>query len=217
MGVMAAMSSDAMLRFAAMGVMMVFCFVEFSIHHRLIAWYYGVGPALLCERWQTSGTVEQVREAIRAALNTGAIIGRESAPKRFCVRKYTIERSPMFRILLDVEESTLGAAVRFEVRPVWSMYLMYFPAMWALLVGRPWPEMLGASFGGILLVVVVLWSGRWRDIQRIGRLPALREALAPLGLRICERCGYDLFGLAPNAACPECGEASSGKIPRAHM
>ena len=65
------------------------------------------------------------------------------------------------------------------------------------------------STAGPIVVVFVIykWIVPW-DVARMGRLPTVRRALAPHGLLVCERCGYDLFGHTDANRCPECGSDS---------
>jgi hypothetical protein len=61
-----------------------------------------------------------------------------------------------------------------------------------------WMFMAAAAVWTIWSVVVVIWDARWR--RRFRGVLAAAEGL------MCFRCGYDLRGIGPVGACPECGE-----------
>jgi hypothetical protein len=62
----------------------------------------------------------------------------------------------------------------------------------------------------IALIVVsypIFW---WWELRRLKRLERMRLKLAHIGLQVCTKCGYDRFGLAADARCPECGDRPGG-------
>ena len=201
-------STQVLLPLVALMLVMVVFAVETALYFSFNAWYYRTGPAVLRERWQTSGPVDQVRSAIRPSLRADGLVGRESR-EGFCIRQKTLGMNAWPRVLLRIEKSDRGAAISFEVRPYYTMALLIFPLAW----------LAAGAFGlggfsayltvGVLVLVVGIykWIMPW-DLKRINRLPGIRRALASYGLRICENCGYDLFGHDDPPRCPECGRTS---------
>lgn len=173
--------------------------------HRL--WYYRWGPTITRERWQTSATPDQVRAAIRPVLDAPPLTGKEVAGA-FCLRQRSMSINSWPRVLLRLEPTDKGVALHFEVRPFYSMALLCLSYTWLASAILSTTMVTGAYvlFVGTLLVVVAYVWILPRDMKQIGRLRRIRQALAPLGLRICERCGYDLFGHTSEAPCPECGQ-----------
>jgi hypothetical protein len=139
-------------------------------------------------------------------LHADGLVGRQS-PGGFCIRQETVSINAWPRIFLRIEKTNHGAVLRFEVRPFFAMALIFFPIVWLTAgvfgLGGILPYLAMGVL--ILLVVIYKWIMPW-DLRRIDRLPSIRRALAPFGLRICEHCGYDLFGHENPQRCPECGQ-----------
>ncbi len=197
---------------SAFVLIMVVHVIEVSAYYHLSGWYYRRGPAILRERWQTRGSVDQVLGAVRAQLGADGLVGREVSGG-FCFRQIAKSVNAWPRVFLGIEDTISGAAVVFAVRPFYSMGLLVFPVVWlavnAFGVGNL------AVHVTVVGVVVVFATYRWIlpwDVRRIGRLRTVRRALGSIGLRVCEACGYDLFGHDVDSSCPECGwsEARSG-------
>lgn len=96
--------------------------------------------------------------------------------------------------------------MHFEVRPFYTIALLALPTLWLAM------SVLGVggwvAYLTVVLVAIIVCIYRWImpwDLRRINRLPTIRSALAPFGLRVCERCGYDLFGHDGSSPCSECG------------
>ena len=197
--------TNILLPLSAMIVTTLVYFVEAAAYYGFVGWYYRWGPAILRERWQTSGSVEQVRAAVRLHLIADGLVGRETR-HGFFLRQTVASVNSWPRVVVRIEQAERGAALRFEVRPFYTMGLLIVPIVW-----------LGTSAFGIgaltvnltiglvgTLLAIYLWIMPW-DMRRINRLPTIRRALTLLGLHVCEKCGYDLFGHADVSRCPECG------------
>ena len=179
---------------------------------RLHPWYYRTGPRICAERWQTAGTSDQLREAIRPALNTEAWVGRE-ATEGFFLRRKSLWHFGV-RVLLRLEDSDQGTAVIYEVRPIivaplWLLFAGLLIALWFR----------GSLFFPLLSWLVIIpclvfvtahamsyyhWLAP-REANRMARVRHVRRALAAYRLGVCEECGYDLFGHSGTSVCPECG------------
>lgn len=192
---------------ALLAVMGVYS-VEVVAYYRFAGWYYRTGPTILRERWQTTAVDAQIRQAIRPLLGADELVGRESA-EGFRFRQRGASINAWTRIVLRIEETQHGAALHYEVRPFYSFAPAILPVGWlsaaALGLGG---QTLYLCVGLIVLVFIVYkWILPW-DVARMGRLRSVRRALAPYGLLVCERCGYDLFGHTDANRCPECGSDS---------
>ena len=181
---------------------------EVAAYYRFAGWYYRTGPAILRERWQTTAVDAQIRQAVRPLLGADELVGRESA-EGFHFRQRAISINAWTRIALRIEETERGAALHYEVRPFYGFAPLILPMGWlsAASFGLGGQTFLVAG-GSILFVFVIYrWLVPW-DVARMSRLPTVRRALAPHGLLVCERCGYDLFGHSDTNRCPECGSNS---------
>ncbi len=179
---------------------------EAAAYYRFAGWYYRNGPAILRERWQTTADAAQIRQAVRVVLDADNLIGRESVDG-FNFRQRTASVNSWTRIALRIEEAEHGAALHYEVRPFYSIAPLIIPIPWMIFGasgitgGR---IMFSAAAPVFLIFAIYKWIMPW-DVARIGRLRSVRRALARYGLRVCECCGYDLFGLTGGLRCPECG------------
>ena len=189
-------------------VVMAAYFVEVAAYYRFAGWYYRTGPAILRERWQTTAEDAQIRQAIRPLLRADELVGRESADG-FRFRQRTASINAWTRIVVRIEETQRGAALHYEVRPFYSIGLLILPMVWltAGAFGMGGLTLFLAAGSIVIVFVISKWIVPW-DIARMGRLPTVRRALAPHGLLVCERCGYDLFGHTDANRCPECGSDS---------
>ncbi len=189
----------------ALGLAMVAYLVEVAAYYGFAGWYYRAGPAILRERWQTTAGDAQIREAIRPLLGADQLVGRESA-EGFHFRQRAASVNAWTRIVLQIEETQRGAALHYQVRPFYSGALLILPIAWlaAGVFGMGGLTLLTGAGSVVIVFVIYRWIVPW-DIARMGRLRSVRRALAPHGLLVCERCGYDLFGHTPAARCPECG------------
>lgn len=197
-----------LMPFVTLLVTMAVYGVEVVAYYRFSGWYYRTGPAVLRERWQTTATVSQIRQAIRPLLSADNLVGCESS-EGFRFRQVAVSINAWTRIDLRIEETSCGVALHYEVRPFYSMVPLILPLVWlsaaALGMGRETPYL---AVGSIVIVFAIYkWILPW-DVARMGRLPSIRRALARYGLRVCQQCGYDLFGHTDASRCPECGTDS---------
>ncbi len=187
---------------------MIVYLIETVAYYSRAGWYYRTGPAILRERWQSAANAEQVREIIRPLLRADQLVGRESADG-FQFRQRAASVNAWTRIHLWFENTERGVALHYEVRPFYSMGLLLFPIVW-LSSGAFGMRGLTLVWSAGLTAFVFAgykWIMPW-DVARMNRLPTVRRALAPFGLSVCERCGYDLFGHSTASRCPECGSDS---------
>lgn len=178
---------------------------------RFDVWYYQFGPKICSEHWQTTGTGDQLREAIRAILNTDNWTGRES-PAGFFVRREGLSRYGS-RVMLRLEATGQGTAVGYEVRPLLMAPLWLLAA--AALFFSPFRVFFFAPVVSwlvtpafCLLVAWVVAYYLWlapREAKHMARVKHIRRVLAEYRLGVCEKCGYDLFGHSEKYICPECG------------
>lgn len=172
---------------------------------RFESWYYRWGPKIRGERWQTAGESGQIRQAVRPLLKVKDALARES-PKGFMFRRpLPCLTGAFLRVFLRVEDAEQGAAIRYEVRPFYSVGLGMLFAI----------SLFFSPYGGVSFIRIVAWYqigvtvlwGVWavpRELKTLARLRHIRRALAKYGLRVCTECGYDLFGQAENHLCPRC-------------
>jgi hypothetical protein len=192
-------------------VFMAVYFVEAAAYYFFAGWYYRTGPAVLRERWQTAAVEGQIRQAIRPLLSADKLVGRESA-EGFHFRQRAATINAWTRIVLRIEETERGAALYYEVRPFYSFAPLILPIAWlaASAFGMGGVTLFSAAGAIVVVFVIYKWIVPW-DVARMGRLPTVRRALAPHGLLVCERCGYDLFGHGDANRCPECGTELKGR------
>ncbi len=179
---------------------------------RFDPWYYQTGPTTCRERWQTCGADDEIRGAVQPVLNNDKWVGRESS-EGFLIRRKSHWRHFGSRVFLALEDTDQGTAIRYEVRPLWTIPLLitigpafYFSRFRPLFVVSPFSWFLTPWV--LLTVGFALayypWVAR-RAVRHMGRVKHIRRALARHGMRICETCGYDLFGHGEEHKCPECG------------
>ncbi len=200
--------TDILMPLIMLAVVMAVYFVEAGAYYLFAGWYYRTGPAILRERWQTTAVDAQIRQAIRPLLGADGLVGRESA-KGFHFRQRAASINAWTRIVLRIEETESGAALHYEVRPFYSFAPLILPITWlaAATFGIGGMTLLSAAVPIVFVYAAYKWIMPW-DVSRTGRLPTVRLALAPHGLLVCERCGYDLFGHSDANRCPECGRDS---------
>ncbi len=199
---------DVLVPLVTLVVVMAAYFVEVAAYYRFAGWYYRTGPAILRERWQTAAVDAQIRQAIRPLLSADGLIGRESA-EGFHFRQRAATINAWTRIVLRIEKTEPGAALHYEVRPFNSFAPLILPIAWLAVaaLGMGGLTLLSAAGSIVVVFVIYKWIVPW-DVARTGRLPSVRRALAPHGLLVCKRCGYDLFGHTDDNRCPECGSDS---------
>jgi hypothetical protein len=179
---------------------------------RFDGWYYQFGPTIRCEQWQTCGTDDQIREAIRPILNTENWVGRETSAG-FLVRREGFWRRYGSRVSLRLEDTEQGTAVRYEVRPLLTAPLWLLAV--AALFFSPFrvfffvPAIAWFATPCFCLLVIwvfvyYIWLAPY-EAKRMARVKHIRAALAEYRLAVCEECGYDLFGHSEKLVCPECG------------
>ncbi|MCH7591545.1 MAG: hypothetical protein IH989_02030 [Planctomycetes bacterium] len=199
---------DLFVPLVTLAVLMAVYSAEVVAYYRFAGWYYRTGPAILRERWQTTAVDAQIREAIRPLLGADELVGRESV-EGFRFRQRGASVNAWTRIVLRIEETQHGAALHYEVRPFYSIAPLIVPIGWlsAAAFGLGGQTLLLAAGTIAVVFVIYKWLVPW-DVARMGRLRTVRRALAPYGLLVCERCGYDLFGHTKANRCPECGTDS---------
>ena len=199
---------NVLVPLVTLAVVMTVYLVEAAAYYRFSGWYYRTGPAVLRERWQTTAEDGQIRQAIRPLLGADELVGREST-EGFRFRQRAASINAWTRIVLRIERTERGAALHYEVRPFYSFAPLILPIAWLAAGTFGMGGLALFSVAGPIVIVFVIykWIVPW-DVARMGRLPAVRRALARHGLLVCERCGYDLFGQTDGNRCPECGSDS---------
>ena len=177
--------------------------IETAAYLLFMKWYYRLGPAIRHDRWQLHGDVTTVCEAIDRLLPIPKLRSKRRG-EWLLVRFRWWDASIWSRMAVRVEPTSHGAAITYEVRPFISPAVL---ALSIMLFFEIVPFRLFAV-GYLLIVIAMYAAGLWWDLRKINSLEPLRKQLEPLGLSICPRCGYDRFGLAEDAACPECGPAA---------
>jgi hypothetical protein len=203
---------------AASVFLLLFC-AETACLLALAPWYCRFGPTVQRERWQASGRHDAIRAAIRPLLKTEELVGKETL-EGFCFRMtFSTRIDALTRVLLRVEPNERGTSLVYEVRPHCTLALLPLGIL-SVMTTISWFAAMQITFllVGLFGVGAVFATYRWivpHDLKRYDRLRHLREALKPLGLRVCDACGYDLFSFEPDRPCPECGwrEACS-EMPR---
>ncbi len=210
---MSRISTELLVSLVMLVAAMVVYVAEAMAYYRLMRWYYRAGPAIVHERWQTSADIVQVRAAIRPLLDTSDFVGRESS-EGFCFRQRTASVNAWTRFMLRIEETECGVALHYEIRPFYSFILLFIPVLGLSASNFKLGGLAVFSVAGPTAFAVVFMIYKWImpwDISRMDRLPIVRRALAPYGLLVCERCGYDLCGHTDARRCPECGSENSGQ------
>jgi hypothetical protein len=177
--------------------------VETTAYVAFMKWYYRLGPPIRQARWQLCGTVDLVCAVIDGALPLHKLKAKRRGEWLF-VRFRWWDASIWSRVAVHIEPTSHGAAMQYEVRPFISPAAVALSLLLFFEINAFRPLAVG-----YLLVVILMYSvGLWWDLRKLNTLEPIRKQLAELGLSICDECGYDRFGLAKDAACPECGAKS---------
>lgn len=194
---------DPSLRFYITPAVLLILAVEMTLYSRFVLWYYRLGPPLLREEWQTSVSAAEAANAIRQAL------GMTGLPARF-TKEVVVARRPGWslsvcpRACLRIVNTPDRAVLVYEVRPFISLALLAIVSVpWIILGSASW--FLIAAVLGIIVSYPILWR---YELRKFARLEPLRRRLADIGVRICDRCGYDLYEQDRTRPCPECGHKS---------
>ena len=178
--------------------------LECVLYFRRTPWYFRLGPTLHREQWQTSVSASEAHEAIARALPQSDLSTRDSGTFAAFRRPWWV-LSAYPRATLRAEPGADHAVLIYEVKPFLTMapFAVY---MLMVALGGFLPHIGFASFAFIVVVYVALWR---HELKKLNRLHSLRVALRPIGVRICENCGYDLFVHVGATRCPECGVSNA--------
>ncbi len=194
------------ITFNAISVMFVLgslVLIECIFYFRKSRWYFRLGPTLHREQWQTRATVAEAREAIARSLPSCGLPFRDHGDFAAIRRPWWV-LSAYPRAVLRAEPGAEHAVLIYEVKPFLTM-APNAAYMLIMALGGIYPNIGFAMFAFVIIVYFGLWR---QELRYLNRLPQLRIALRPIGVRVCEGCGYDLFAHETTARCPECGTAS---------
>jgi hypothetical protein len=178
------------------------CFVETLAYLFCARWYFRLGPALHREEWQTRATPSEVRGVVGRALRHSRLVARRRGDV-FCFRRPIWAMSAWPRVALRMTDGAEGVILVYEVRPFITMALVAIIGVgWLLARTDQIYWAISTAF------IIVTYGAFWRhELNVLARLRALRACTREIGLRICTRCGYDLYGRPADQPCPECGAA----------
>jgi hypothetical protein len=168
-------------------------------------WYYRIGPKIQSEVWRTAGSVDEILDAIRPYLTDKNVPARESDKGLMFRRPMYCFDTAYLRAFVRVEDGPAGAVIRYQVRAPYAMVLMLLFAI----------SLFFSAYGGVWFIRIVIWyqigvTAVWaawsipRELKALARLRRVRRALAEYGLKVCTRCGHDLFGQGESHLCPKC-------------
>ena len=131
--------------------------------------------------------------------------------RAFLVRFKWGQLSAWPRIILSVRESADGAILQYQVRPFITPAVFVLPCLAFYALGNM--RTVSAIMVAFIVVSYPVWW--WYELGKLKRLDSLRQSLAHIGVQVCTKCGYDRFGLAQDARCPECGDQAGDASPDA--
>lgn len=202
------MAAVALTILAFLSVVMVAYILEIVLFLAGSRWYYGIGPALHREEWQSSVTSQQAADAISRGLHP-CELRSYLWTDRVGFRRPWWHFGAYPRAVLKVQEGPRGAILVCEIRPFISMAVLAIVIFLLLLV----PAFRNIVVYGFLafteIYIMACYLGCWRRERRIlVRLGGLRASLRDIGVQICDKCSYDLHGRDRHQPCPECGHVA---------
>lgn len=199
------MAVAALSILAFLSVLIVVYIMEIVIFLGGARWYYGMGPALHREEWQSSVTCQQAAHAISKGLPQ-CQLPTQVWPDRIGFRRPWWHFGAYPRALLRVQDGPRGAILVCEIRPFISMAVMAVVVLLVLAVPAFRSILVYIFLAFIEIYILACYVGCWRYERRIlTQLGGLREKLRDIGVQICDKCNYDLHGRSLNLPCPECG------------
>jgi hypothetical protein len=189
----AAWNAAALLAFA----------LETASYYLFFGRYYRFGPALRRQVWRTNVSLEAADSALMHVLADSKLASRRQPYGQqifYNARKRAWRMSmwPRIVFVLETDPQTQTATIICEVRPFLSL----------LLFAPPWffvPGFAMLAGGIILLSIGAGYVGLWLWELSLPETRRIRDNLAAIGVRVCDRCGYDIRSTPDR--CPECGAA----------
>jgi hypothetical protein len=197
------------LWFAAWNVAALLAFaLETASYYLIFGRYYRFGPALRRQVWRTNVPLDTADSALMHALMNSKLAWRRQVQGQtvfYNTRKgaWRMSMWPRIVFVLEADAHTQTSTINCEVRPCLSL----------LLFAPPWffvPGLALVAGAVILLSIAAGYVGLWFWELSLPEARQIRTDLSAIGVRACERCGYDIRSTPDR--CPECGEIPAAAI-----